>query len=304
MRWMPVALVALTGCPSDGGGGGKKDKDGTVPNEDFVEVGVGSNSACGLRVDGTIRCWGSGVWDREPPANAKASALAHGYDATCWIDADTSELGCTGLGTYTYTGYAQTEPPSGTFVDVGVGRSTACALDTDGEVLCWNPSDPYDVDPLGNIPPGPYTALAVGAGHAVLLRDDGTLETVGSYASTPPSGRLVQVAAGYREACATGSDGTMACWVDDPGYSYVADTPDATGWQQVAAGYLHSCGLADDGSVSCWGDDAYGQASPPSGTFQYIAAGGDYSCAVDTDGVLACWGDETYHGSPDNIPAP
>ena len=58
----------------------------------------------------------------------------------------------------------------------------------------------------------------------------------------------------------------------------------------IAAGYSHSCAISTDGTLTCWGDNAYGQSTPPAGTFTQVAAGYSFTCGLKTDGTLACWG--------------
>jgi hypothetical protein len=57
---------------------------------------------------------------------------------------------------------------------------------------------------------------------------------------------------------------------------------------QVAAGKDHTCVLTTDGTVACWGENAYGQATPPAGSFTQVSVGQSHTCAVRTDGTVAC----------------
>jgi len=59
---------------------------------------------------------------------------------------------------------------------------------------------------------------------------------------------------------------------------------------EVDGGYLHTCGLTRLGRILCWGYNAYGQATPPGGTFTTVSGGGAHNCGVRGDGTVACWG--------------
>jgi hypothetical protein len=43
--------------------------------------------------------------------------------------------------------------------------------------------------------------------------------------------------------------------------------------------------------VACWGCDAFGETTPPAGTFVRVAAGDYHSCGIRTSGEAECWGD-------------
>jgi alpha-tubulin suppressor-like RCC1 family protein len=62
----------------------------------------------------------------------------------------------------------------------------------------------------------------------------------------------------------------------------------------VGAGALHTCGVTSTGSVECWGADAYGESTPPAGTFETVSAGGFHTCGVTSTGSVECWGSDDY----------
>jgi alpha-tubulin suppressor-like RCC1 family protein len=72
----------------------------------------------------------------------------------------------------------------------------------------------------------------------------------------------------------------------------------------VSAGGYHTCALRTDGTLACWGYNAYGQATPPAGTFSQVSAGYYHTCGVRTDGTLACWGNNgSWQASPPPAPS-
>jgi hypothetical protein len=83
----------------------------------------------------------------------------------------------------------------------------------------------------------------------------------------------------------------VRCW----GYGYVGQQVIAgiTDAVQVGAGRSgggHECALRATGAIFCWGYDAYGQATPPSGSFTQVSVGALHGCALATDRTVSCWG--------------
>ena len=104
--------------------------------------------------------------------------------------------------------------------------------------------------------------------------------------------KAVQVVAGGDHSCAIKRDNTLACWGDN---AYGQSTPPSGTFLQVSAGYLHTCGVRTDGTAACWGlDEGDGRTAPRSGPFVQVSAGAFHTCGVKTDGTVACWGDNAY----------
>jgi uncharacterized repeat protein (TIGR01451 family) len=88
----------------------------------------------------------------------------------------------------------------------------------------------------------------------------------------------------------------LTCWGDD---AYGQLTPPAGTYSQISTGDDHTCGLLTSGGVTCWGKDDFGQSVDPTGTFTQVSAGGFHSCALQTDGTVTCWGLNNYGQSTD-----
>src|ERR1051325_2328449 len=93
------------------------------------------------------------------------------------------------------------------------------------------------------------------------------------------------VSAGEDHSCTVRKDGTVACWGDN---AFGQSTPPPGSFSAVSAGGQHTCGIQANGSRACWGNDDLGQAAPPAGTFIAVASGFFHSCAIRADGTLAC----------------
>jgi alpha-tubulin suppressor-like RCC1 family protein len=131
-----------------------------------------------------------------------------------------------------------------------------------------------------------------------------------------PHRTRLAVSAGH--ACTIVDDGTVKCWGDNNGHSlgnpadsFPALSPiPAVGVKSmvsVVTGQFHSCGLQINGLVSCWGLNAWVNLGTlefaPEGTEVTVAgvanavsisAGDLHTCAVRADGTVWCWGDDTF----------
>jgi alpha-tubulin suppressor-like RCC1 family protein len=85
------------------------------PGETFTAIDAGARHTCGIREDGTLRCWGAGV---RPNKNEGSH------------DAD------------------QAVPPRGEFEAVASGPLHTCAIDTDGRIHCWGSNDSGQAEPF------------------------------------------------------------------------------------------------------------------------------------------------------------
>ncbi len=107
------------------------------PSGRFRQLGSSRDYSCGLRVDGTLVCWGLSF----PPASpfppvdnvptGRYRSLSVGSAINCAIR-DDGEIVCWGYGSQVLSTI-----PSGAFVSVGVGSNHACAVRTDDAMLSW-----------------------------------------------------------------------------------------------------------------------------------------------------------------------
>jgi hypothetical protein len=106
---------------------------------------------------------------------------------------------------------------------------------------------------------------------------------------------LPKIDAGAYHTCAVQTDGTLTCWGDN---AYGQSSPPAGTFTSVSSGFYHSCAVRTNGSVACWGWNGYGQTSPPAGTFKSVTAGYAHTCAVRADDAAVCWGGYGYGAFP------
>jgi alpha-tubulin suppressor-like RCC1 family protein len=322
------------------------------PPAAFSQVAAGRNHVCGLTLDGTIACWGP--WQTQPQLTGTFTQVATGLDVTCALGTD-QRVVCwranNGQVEFDGKGFKQIDPgpgfcgvrvdgtlhcalqspPAGTFTQVssggfGVDSPQACAIKTDGSVVCWGDNrygqsmalsttftqvvggqwfcaivgidrfascwDPRSVGSSER--GGPFVQVSAGMVHACGVRDDRSVDCWGNNQwgeSSPPPGTFSEVASGGAHTCGLRTDGTTVCWgLNNSGQ---INAPAAV-LVQLSAGAFHSCGLRTDGTVVCWGNDDFGQLRAPAGTFAQVSSANGHNCAVRTDGTVACWGLNDY----------
>ena len=142
---------------------------------------------------------------------------------------------------------------------------------------------------------GPYSKLATGSRHTVLLRVDGTVIAKGlnedKQLDVPPLDgdlRYTQVAAGEAHTVVLRSDGTAAAYgSNDYGQCDLPSLDHCLSYTQVAAGSLHTVLLRSDGKVVICGQP-YGRIlcfSVDSGLpYVQVAAGGHRTVFLRSDG--------------------
>ena len=129
----------------------------------FSSIGTGIEHGCGIRPDGSIKCWGSdggwvdldapdGVYSQVDGGNAHTCALNALSDVICW-GADTDGI---------------SSPPPGDFIQLSTGVVFSCAVDRAGQIHCWGQDYFGETQP----PPGEYLQVSAGGFHACAVRRD------------------------------------------------------------------------------------------------------------------------------------
>ncbi len=179
---------------------------------------------------------------------------------------------------------------------LALGSSHGVALTSAGVPFAWGAASNGQTTIL----PGDMTevaAAAIGAGHTVLLKSDGSVSAFGLNTALQTS---VPGSVSSAEAVAAGDfhslalvDGEVIAW----GYSRFAQTvvPAAAKSDVVAiaAGGEHSVALTDEGEVLAWGWNIYGQSTVPAAAKQgvvAIAAGAEHTVALTSGGEVLVWG--------------
>jgi len=261
-----------------------------------VQVAAGGPETCALLEDGTLRCWGSGMYgqpgygstedigDDETPASmgpvqvgGSVVLVAVGSGHTCAV-LDTKAVRCWGAGAL---GYGNEEhigdnelpesagdvPMGGPVERVSAGGSHTCALLEDGGVRCW----------------GVGSDGRLGYGNEEDIGDDEAPTEVGD---VDVGGQALQVAAAGYHTCALLEGGNVRCW---------------GGGQWGRLGYGEGLGVCEDdfgfhcdaADECCIGDNETPASAgdvPVGGEVEQLSAGELHTCALLGSGRVRCWG--------------
>ena len=240
---------------------------------DWVALAAGHWHTCGVKLDGTLWCWGDNQygqlgsdadalqdpgptqvgtdtdWTSVTAGGLHTCALKADHTLWCWGDNPYGQLGVdTGTGTQA----AQPTPVQvdGSWASVAAGDRFTCGTRSEGTLWCWGRNDHGQLaEPtnLGTDTPNPHPAQVGG--------------------DTDWAG----LAPGVEHACAVKSDGTAWCWGDpyrgelgtattgtDPVTAPAKVRPGTT-WTGLSAGWASTCGLQAYGTAWCWGDNSIGE---------------------------------------------
>lgn len=189
----------------------------------------------------------------------------------------------------------ETEPDIPIYVDVAVGYTHTCALDSRGRVHCWGQ------DREGETMPPDERFTHVNAGHdwSCGITENREVRCWGA----PPAhayqprldAEIVNFEAGSRHFCVLYDDGDVDCWgeAEDNGGELLDPLNDGS-YVALSSHTGHNCALDRDGRPHCWGSafwEEHAKGYPPqTGGFYTLDTGGTGDCALRNDGEFVCWG--------------
>ena len=270
----------------------------TPPGDKFTALSLGYDHSCGLRIDGTITCWGY----NKRRHGGKFTALSLGYNNSCGLRID-GTITCWGVGNLIE------EVPNGKFLALDVKTDSACALGVSGSINCWGKG----FSPVAHPPSGEFKSVSLDPNnnYACGIRIDGTITCWGRVSSV---------------SCTTSGIEPLLSAENDirPGYplynyydlckSELFQPPDGQ-FKTISVAPQHSCGLRTDGTVACWGsneddlvcefsDSTYlcatsfgSRVYAPEGQFNAISTSPNtpyISCGLRSSGSIVCWGSDRY----------
>lgn len=231
----------------------------------FTAISAGTGYTCGVAVDGTGYCWGSGgsgelgtgvdedTFVPTPVAGSlRFSEISTSLFHTCGLTRSGTAY-CWGnnlyakLGTGDLVDRSTPTPVLGnlTFKHIGTGDFFSCGLTTTGQAWCWGSNVSNE---LGN------------GTHVLQVTEPGQV-----------SGGLVFVAmaVGSAHACGITTGSELFCWgANTYGKLGVGSTVSTIAplrvdgghhWVAVSAGGNFTCGIARSEGIFCWGWNALGQ---------------------------------------------
>lgn len=272
-------------------------------------LGWGNDFTCGLKVDGSVSCWG--------------------YN-------DEGALGPTvPLNKITIGKVVVSN--GNVFSDLQAGAAHICGMKADGSVMCWGYNSDSELgngnttstNTPGNLSGGhTFTKISARAFHGCGIKADSSMWCWGANWSgqlgdntwddrTSPvqvtgGHQWKDVATGVNNTCGIRTDDSLMCWGDWGAvadgtwndYPYPVLASGGYKWKSVSIGDYHACGITTTGLAMCWGADWYGQLGtgelndypypvPVLGghTYKVISAGEYITCGIRTDDTLWCWGD-------------
>lgn len=284
----------------------------------IAAVSLGSRTACALRRDGEVVCWGFGaqgqvgdgrasvvVPAKIPLAQVRMIAAGehdtcalHGPVASetvsCWGDNRSSVAGSSGDIAVAPTPIMRAWV--GNVIDLKVGGHFGCVRATGGHLWCWGD------DSVGSLGDGTLNTSAV-------PRHVGT-DTFAAFATMHLSGCGVRTA-----------DSAVLCWGSNyygelgngvsidrmvPTPVLVAGSPLSA--VDVVAGSYHACARDSSGEVLCWGSNRRLETGGSEGTDAVITAtqvalpaaatelrgGGGSTCVRYGDNSITCWGNNDF----------
>lgn len=273
-------------------------------------VDAGTSHACGVRVDGTLACWGSNLRgqigngdnvDQRSPVNVVVagkswSTVSAGSEFSCAVSVD-HELYCWGLNTSRQLGNGlstnsnlpvQESTAAVDWVSVSTGSAFACGIKLDGSRWCWGTNS------LGQ-------------------QGDGTTTAVMNPTLIPSDAAWKRIVSGELTACGVHEDNSVSCWGDgtmgqtgQPGAETLSLSPVALAggpYLDIEMGQRFACAVAQDHNILCWGAASraatgLGYTSDRSAParvgdaedWQLVDVQLDHGCAIRRDGELDCWG--------------
>ena len=248
--------------------------------DNVTAVAAGQGYTCVLRANGTVWCWGTGVFGE----------LGNGTSGTT-------------AGSLTPVQVKTTSPA----IALTAGQFHACALLLDSHsgaiVQCWG------LNQKGQLGDGTYQL------RSVPVTVTGLTDVLDVAAGAQHTCALV-VSSGV-QCWGTNADGQIGTlfsgYVPTPVSVVVVPSIPApqllSNAVAISAGGNHSCAILVDGSIRCWGDDTYGQLGDSQTNNQRpvantavlaindtleIVSGAKHTCAVETVNFTGrCWGDNT-----------
>ena len=277
------------GSGQQGSWGDGTDGSETVPRQtdsDYHALTAGPNFVCGIKLDGSARCWGSEVYGQ------LASDLTSLFVQT---PGTVNMTGSSTTGDLTITGWAS----------LSAGGIHTCGIDAADRLFCWgnNQSSQLGFADDTSLGQPAYVPNPSGIAWGVLTTGEShscATDTASAHAT-------------YCWGAADGAGSHTAAKVDVP--TVVTDSASATvAAVELTGGYNFSCALKASGEVWCWGTNDQGQlgrgdpivassapfyaakVADPSGLPGTLwskvssAPGAKSVCGISTLNDLFCWG--------------
>ena len=231
----------------------------------FKALSAVEGSACGIKMDDTVDCWGLSSYGSVadiPDDLGTVKAVSSFSKNACAIKSDDT-LVC--WGTY-YNDDANTVPSNlGAVKAVDTGNGHTCVIKSDDNLQCWGtgtiPQIPSDL--------GTVKAVSLSGDRTCVIKSDDNLQCWGTYTTGgPPSdlGKIKALAvydASGAHSCAIKTDDTVVCW-DGTGDAQKNPIDSTLEVSAISVGTHHGCGIKkSDSTIVCWGETTDGATDGP-----------------------------------------
>jgi alpha-tubulin suppressor-like RCC1 family protein len=272
---------------------------------DWVSVDAGGSTACAVRADRKVFCWGLnhrgqvGSKPSDPVTSPKrvkgikdVRSVSVGWFHSCAVRTDGrawcwGENGFGQLGKGDTRRHGKPQQLKGRWTSVKTSAWNTCGIRSSGKLKCW----------------GRNLFGQVGAGEGNVTRP----VTVG------PGITWAEVDLSWTHTCARTTQGAVYCWgrndrgqVGSSAAIYVNRpyaVPGGHVARSVSVSEGTSCLVDTGGQVWCWGDNRFGQVdaaagaetaqpSKRSGTFSAVSGGWWHVCGLQARSGAVCWGDD------------
>ena len=284
----------------------------TSDTSPYRSVSAGYHHACGVLVNGSVKCWGEGTYyqlGNNQTGNIASPTLIAGNDLylsvsagqrhTCGVLVNGS-VKCWGNNANYQQGNggtaANTVPAliagADSYVSVSAGGFYTCGVLVNGSVTCWGYGYSYE---LGDNATADNQVPGLVAGNDIYL----------------------SVSAGLYHACGVLVNGSVKCWGAGSSYELgdnaTTNNPvpglimDSATYVRVSAGDAHTCGVLVNGSVTCWGAGSSGRMGDgltdnnlvpglvnETQAYLSLSAGALHTCGLLANGRVQCWGDGNW----------
>ena len=250
--------------------------------DDVVKISVGTNHACGIRLDQQLVCWGLNEKGQADPPEGRFTEIATGRDHSCAINA-AQVVECWG-----HNSNSAPSPPTNTFLKIDGLHDTYCGIQTNFAINCWGRQEYSET----SWPTGRFVDIdIVGSHKGCAIKDSGQVTCW--YGGDPYTleGRYKSVSVGENDwACGVEESGTLGCWAIDQERELVKLYGE---YQAVSAGYGPTvCGLRVEEELLCIAEQY--NLLPEGLHFKWITAvsaspTGKKICAITGHGAPVCW---------------
>ena len=231
----------------------------------YRHISCSDYSTCAIDNDDNVLCWGSNLFGIATPPPLPLSYISMGSGHVCGIARKDQKVVCWG-----WNDLGQTDVPLNlTATTVASSRYHSCALDVNIGVVCWGANR--------NNAAMPPAFLSVEGRYS------------GSFSSI--TANLTDIATSLYHSCVLGAQvNFLACWGAEGIADGRATVP--TGFLPVSlsAGRSHTCTTNFNNAVQCFGEQM-GYGSTPSARFAGTAAALNVTCGIPLDEPVVVSGD-------------